>query len=96
LHARACDLAPQSLAFIDGKFRSALSGRTFDTLSPINGKVIAAIAACETVDVDLAVAAARRSFEDGPLVRGRSQSPEEGARKARGAYELARRGAGSA
>jgi acyl-CoA reductase-like NAD-dependent aldehyde dehydrogenase len=64
-HARARALAPQRLAFVDGKFTTAASGRTFENISPIDGRVIGSIAACDSADVELAVTAARRSFEDG-------------------------------
>ena len=43
-------------AFINGSFRPAASGKTFKTLNPATGKVLAALAACEAADVDFAVA----------------------------------------
>jgi gamma-glutamyl-gamma-aminobutyraldehyde dehydrogenase len=52
-------------AFIDGAFRDAASGATFETENPASGEVIATVAAGDETDIDLAVAAARRSFEDG-------------------------------
>ncbi|RGE24372.1 aldehyde dehydrogenase [Leucobacter sp. wl10] len=52
-------------AFIDGAFRPALSGRTFGTVNPATGAPLTEIAACAAEDVDLAVAAARASFDDG-------------------------------
>ncbi|SFK23863.1 aldehyde dehydrogenase family protein [Celeribacter neptunius] len=51
---------------IDGKWVDALSGETFDTTTPANGQVIRAIAKGGPADVDLAVAAARKAFEEGP------------------------------
>jgi len=65
--ARALDI--RSRAFIDGRFVDAVSGETFDCVDPATGRVLAAIAACDTADVDLAVAAARRSFEGGEWSR---------------------------
>ncbi len=56
------DGRPKGL-FIDGRSRPALSGRTFDTVSPRNGEVLAQVAQAGREDVDLAVAAARRAFE---------------------------------
>jgi aldehyde dehydrogenase (NAD+) len=56
------DGQPKGL-FIDGRARPALGGRTFDTLSPRNGDVLARVAQAGAEDVDLAVAAARRAFE---------------------------------
>ncbi len=52
-------------ALIDGKFVAATSGATFETRNPYTGAVIATLPACGAEDVDLAVAAARRSFEAG-------------------------------
>jgi gamma-glutamyl-gamma-aminobutyraldehyde dehydrogenase len=52
-------------AIIDGKVRSAVSGKTFDNISPRDGRIINQVAECDASDVDLAVAAARRAFEDG-------------------------------
>ena len=52
-------------AFIDGRFVDAASGATFDTENPATGKVIAQVAAGGAEDIDRAVKAARRSFEDG-------------------------------
>ena len=63
--ARARALEPKALAFIDGKYAPAASGRTFDAISPIDGRVAAKVAECDRVDIDRAVAAARRSFDDG-------------------------------
>jgi acyl-CoA reductase-like NAD-dependent aldehyde dehydrogenase len=61
----AMALRPEGRALIGGELRHARSGRTFDTISPIDGRVIAAVARCEALDVDDAVAAARASFESG-------------------------------
>ncbi len=52
-------------AFIDGSFRPAQAGATFDTVNPATGEVIASVAACGAADVDFAVAKARDAFEDG-------------------------------
>lgn len=58
-------LTYRTQAFIDGAFRASVSGRTFKTLNPATGAVIADIAACDSRDVDIAVANARAAFEDG-------------------------------
>jgi 4-guanidinobutyraldehyde dehydrogenase/NAD-dependent aldehyde dehydrogenase len=52
-------------AFLDGRYVNAVSGNTFDCVSPLDGRVVAKVASCDTEDVNLAVAAARRSFESG-------------------------------
>jgi len=51
--------------FIDGAFRDAASGETFSTENPATGEVIAEIAAGDAADIDAAVRAARRAFDDG-------------------------------
>jgi gamma-glutamyl-gamma-aminobutyraldehyde dehydrogenase len=63
--AIAKSLSLPTQAFIDGSFRPAVSGKTFDTVNPATGEVIAKIAACGSEDVDLAVEKARDAFEDG-------------------------------
>ena len=59
------ELKYPTLAFIDGQFVPAVSGEVFETIDPATEKVIAEIASCGEQDVDVAVAAARRSFDDG-------------------------------
>ncbi|WP_321883290.1 aldehyde dehydrogenase [Paraburkholderia bannensis] len=62
---KAATLSIEGRAFIDGAYRDAYSGRTFDCVSPIDGRVLANVADCGAADVDAAVAAARRAFNDG-------------------------------
>jgi phenylacetaldehyde dehydrogenase len=50
---------------IDGKLVQALSGKTFEVYNPATGTVIANVPEAEKADVDLAVAAARRAFDNG-------------------------------
>ena len=52
--------------FIDGKYVDAVSGKTFDDVNPATGEVIARVAEADYADVDLAVKAARRAFDEGP------------------------------
>lgn len=52
-------------AFVDGAFRPALSGKTFETTNPATGQSLAQIAACGPEDVDVTVAAAKAAYEDG-------------------------------
>ena len=54
-----------SNAYIDGGYRSAQSGKTFDTINPATGALLTQIAACDAQDVDFAVQKARDAFEDG-------------------------------
>jgi gamma-glutamyl-gamma-aminobutyraldehyde dehydrogenase len=63
--ARAAALHIRHQAFIDGKYVDSASGKTFDCISPADGRVIVAVAECEAEDVDRAVASARRAFDQG-------------------------------
>src|SRR5258706_14037379 len=51
------------LLLIDGQHVPSASGRTFKTLNPATEEVIATVAEGNEVDVDRAVAVARRAFE---------------------------------
>jgi 4-(gamma-glutamylamino)butanal dehydrogenase len=64
----------ETQAFIGGEFVDAASGKSFDTINPATGKVIASIAETNSEDVDRAVAAARNAFEAGDW---RKRSPGE-------------------
>jgi len=52
-------------AFIDGRFVPAASGARFTTENPATGRPLAEVASGDAVDIDVAVRAARRAFEDG-------------------------------
>ena len=52
-------------AFIDGAFQPAASGERFATENPATGRALAEIAAGDADDIDGAVRAARRAFDDG-------------------------------
>jgi 4-(gamma-glutamylamino)butanal dehydrogenase len=63
--AIATGLSLPTQAFVNGAFRPAISGKTFDSVNPATGEVIAKISACDEADVDYAVGKARDAFEDG-------------------------------
>src|SRR5262245_35943451 len=48
---------------IDGRRVAALSGRSFETLNPATGRMIARVAEADASDVDAAVRSARTAFE---------------------------------
>jgi aldehyde dehydrogenase (NAD+) len=48
---------------IGGEWVEAISGKTFDSINPATGEVLAKVAEGDAEDVNLAVAAARRAFE---------------------------------
>ena len=54
---------------IDGKWVDPVDGATIDTYNPSTGRKLAELAAAGPRDVDLAVQAARRAFDDGPWRR---------------------------
>ena len=68
------ELDPRTAAFvasprqmyIDGQWVEARSGRRFDTVDPATERVITSVPHSGPEDVDRAVAAARRAFENGP------------------------------
>ena len=63
--ARAARLSFRNQALIDGKFVDAASGRKFACVSPIDGKTLTHVAECDLEDVDRAVRASRKAFEQG-------------------------------
>ncbi|MFZ6845040.1 aldehyde dehydrogenase [Undibacterium sp. RuTC16W] len=63
-HVRAKALTPDGRAFIGGQRVDALSGATFDCISPIDTRVLTAVARCDQADVDVAVNSARLAFND--------------------------------
>ncbi|MEW7006180.1 aldehyde dehydrogenase [Lentilitoribacter sp. EG35] len=60
-------------AFIDGKFCEAEDGAKLETINPATGELITSFTHCGPADVDRAVKAARRVFNDGTWSRA---SPE--------------------
>jgi aldehyde dehydrogenase (NAD+) len=59
----------QTKCLINGKWVDAESGRTFETINPATGEVIARVAEGEKPDVDKAVKAARKAFDKGDWTR---------------------------
>jgi phenylacetaldehyde dehydrogenase len=60
--------SPRQL-FINGQWADAASGKTFATPDPATGETLANIAEGDAEDIDRAVRAARRAFEEGPWSR---------------------------
>jgi len=69
--------------FIDGKFVPAASGKTFDSYNPADESKLAVVAQGGKADIDKAVLAARKAFDDGPW---RKMQPAE---RSRYIYKLA-------
>lgn len=62
---RLTRLALPGRAVIDGALVEAASGATFHNISPRDGQVLNPVTACQTQDVERAIASARAAFEDG-------------------------------
>src|SRR5260370_36035089 len=54
---------------IGNQWVPARSGKTFETINPATGKVLAAVAEGDAADADEAVRVARSAFEGGPRSR---------------------------
>ncbi|MET0269145.1 MAG: aldehyde dehydrogenase family protein, partial [Sphingomonas sp.] len=55
---------PDARLFIDGVMRDAEGGRTYDVIGPWTGQAVGKAADCTAADVDAAIVAARRAFDD--------------------------------
>lgn len=59
----------RSQLFIDGEYAPAASGKTFPVLNPATNEVLSELAEAGVEDVNRAVAAARKAFDEGPWPR---------------------------
>lgn len=57
-------ILPDAKLYIDGVLRDAEGGRTFDVIGPWTGEVIGVAADASAGDVEAAIVAARRAFDD--------------------------------
>jgi 4-guanidinobutyraldehyde dehydrogenase/NAD-dependent aldehyde dehydrogenase len=73
-HDRATSIKIDGRAVINGERVNAISGATFDNISPVNGRKLTQVARCDAADVDAAVSAARAAFDD---KRWAGKSPAE-------------------
>jgi aldehyde dehydrogenase (NAD+) len=69
-------LGPTQL-LINNSWVDSMSGKTFETINPATGEVICQVAEADKPDVEMAVKAARRAFEDGSAWR-RMSATERG------------------
>lgn len=74
IQAAVSQLRFRTQAFIDGQFVPASTGETYTSINPATGKPLAELAACTEADVNTAVQAARRAFEQGVWAK---RSPAE-------------------
>jgi len=57
-------MLPEAKLYIDGVLRSAAGGKTYDNIGPWTGEVVGKAADASREDVDAAIAAARRAFDE--------------------------------
>lgn len=62
-------LASPRKLIIDGELVDAADGQTFETIDPATGRAIASVARAGVADIDRAVSAARRAFDEGSAWR---------------------------
>ncbi|MCE7481346.1 5-carboxymethyl-2-hydroxymuconate semialdehyde dehydrogenase [Microbacterium profundi] len=60
------DLPDHIQHYIDGAFTDSVDGDTFDVLDPVTNENYTTASAGKKADIDLAVAAAKRAFDEGP------------------------------
>lgn len=51
--------------YINGEYVSAVNGKTFGVINPATEEVIAQVSEAETEDIEIAVRAARKVFDEG-------------------------------
>lgn len=73
----AAGLRPNGKAYIDGEFCDAVDHTTFTSSNPATGETLAEIAHCKAADVDRAVSAARRVFNEGTWSRAEPEERKE-------------------
>src|SRR5919204_4656813 len=71
--------------FIGGEFVDSASGRTFESHNPSTGEPVVRVAQGGPEDMERAVGAARRAFDEGPWP---SMTPAERGAVMRGAFDL--------
>ena len=62
---RARDLKIEGRAYLNGEYTDAVSGETFECISPVDGRLLGKIASCDAADAQRAVENARATFNSG-------------------------------
>jgi gamma-glutamyl-gamma-aminobutyraldehyde dehydrogenase len=70
-------VTPNTQAFIDGQYCDAADGAKLENLNPATGEIIGTFSHCGATDVDRAVAAARRVFNQGTWSRAAPEYRKE-------------------
>src|SRR3954462_8588666 len=55
--------------YINGEYIQAISGKTFSVVNPANEEVIAEVSEAQEEDINAAVAAARKAFDEGEWIK---------------------------
>lgn len=63
------DLPERLRHYIDGEFVDSIDGDTFDVLEPVSNEIYIQAASGKVADIDRAVQAAKKAFEEGPWPR---------------------------
>lgn len=69
MSTRPANLPDKIQHFIDGKFVDSIGGDTFDVIEPVTEQVYIKSASAKIEDVNLAVTAAKKAFDEGPWPR---------------------------
>lgn len=67
------NLIIEKRCFINGEYTNAISGKVINKVSPVNGADLSGLSACNSDDINVAVCAAKQSYE---LKTWRDKSPE--------------------
>ncbi len=62
---RARELKIEGRAYINGEYTAAVSNETFECISPVDGRLLAQVASCDSADAQRAVENARATFDSG-------------------------------
>ncbi|TCU07606.1 aldehyde dehydrogenase [Rhizobium sullae] len=68
-HGKAKSLKFRTLHFIDGAYVPSADGRTFNTINPATGEVLAEVSRGGQAEIDRAVSVARKAFKSGSWSR---------------------------
>ena len=76
-HSIRDNISLTTQAFIDGVYCDAVDGSQLETSNPATGEIIASFSHCKAADVDRAVAAGRRVFNEGTWSRSAPEYRKE-------------------
>ena len=92
---RAQQLKIEGRAFINGEYTDAVSGQTFECVSPVDGRLLAQVASCDAADAQRAVENARATFNEGVWAKAAPAKRKATLIRFAGLFARACRGAGA-